>query len=93
MTGNEGFYVDREGLDRLTHQLRDAAGHLEGAAKSPPSMPQLTVSSQKVGEALSTVEKTIAGLIASAHKNADDVHASNGTYGKVEDDNIDLLQH
>ncbi len=84
--------ADPEGLGRLAGQLRDAASGLESAAQSPPPMPQVTVSSDKVGDTLSTIEKTVAGLIASAHKDADDIHSSSGSYREVENTNVDQLR-
>ena len=89
---DDALQADPEGLGRLAGQLREAASELERAAQSPPPMPQVTVSSDKVGDTLSTIEKTVAGLIASAHKDADDVHSSSGSYRNVENTNIDLLQ-
>lgn len=93
MTDGDGFHVNHQGLRKLTDELRDVATHLERAAKSPPPMPEVSVSSQKVGDTLSTTTKTAAALIASTNKNADDVHACDGTYKTVENDNIELMQH
>lgn len=93
MTEGDGFHIDHEGLQGLADELRNVATQLERAAKSPPPMPEVTVSSQKVGDTLSTITKTAAALIAGAHKNADDVHACDGTYKTVENDNIERMQH
>ena len=89
---DNALQADPEGLGRLAGQLRDAASGLEKAAQSPPPMPQVTVSSDKVGDTLSTIEKTVAGLIASAHKDADDIHASSGSYREIENTNVEQLQ-
>lgn len=89
---DNALQADPEGLGRLACQLRDAASGLEEAAQSPPPMPQVTVSSDKVGDTLSTIEKTVAGLIAGAHKDADDIHASSGSYRAIENTNVEQLQ-
>jgi hypothetical protein len=47
-------------------------------------MPIVTTSSHPVGETLSDLMKAIAGLLAGVDDTASQIHASDGSYGQVD---------
>lgn len=85
--------ADREQLAAMAGQLRDATTELEGAAKSAPPAPEVSVSTEKVSYTLSAITKATAGLMAQVEQTASQIDSSDGSYGETDNTAaIDLHQ-
>lgn len=82
----DGIEADSESLRQMATQLRDSTSGLDGAAKSSPPMPNVTISSDRVGHTLSEITKTVGGLIAGVEDTASKIDASDGSYAQVDND-------
>lgn len=81
-----GTSVDTAALQNMTNQLRESTSALDAVGSTEPPLPVVTTSSDKVGETLSEIMKAAAGLMAGAHDAADQIHASDGSYGQIDND-------
>lgn len=79
-----GFHANPQALEGIAGQLRNGAHELEGASGGPPPAPRVSISADKVGDTLSEMMETAAGLMAGMQENADSVHASSGSYREID---------
>ena len=84
--------ADPERLERMAAQLRESTSAVERPARSVPEMPEVTSSGESVSYTISELMKTIGGLAAGTQETADKIHASGGSYGTVENDNVEDLE-
>lgn len=76
--------ADGEHLAEMASRLRESTTGLEGAAKSVPPMPEVSVSADKVSHTLTEITKTVAGLMAGVEQTASEIDASDGSYGEID---------
>lgn len=79
-----GTSVDPPALRNMANQLRQSTTTLDGLANAEPAMPIVTTSSSKVGETISELMKAMAALMAGVADIADQIHASDASYGQVD---------
>lgn len=84
--------VDPSSLQRMVNDLRSSTSQLDGLAQSEPPLPIVTTSSQKVGVTLSEIMKAVGGLMAAVDNIADQIHASDGSYGQIDDESVTELR-
>lgn len=86
-----GMLVDSGALQNMANQLHGSTAALEAVGAAEPPLPVVTTSSVKVGETLSEIMKAVAGLMAGMQDTADQIHASDGSYGQIDHDaGVDL---
>jgi Ca2+-binding RTX toxin-like protein len=78
--------ADRDGLARLSAQLRNGADKLTDAALPASDAPDVGRSSANVGVALSAVVRSMALLVAQSQRTASKINASNGSYGDADNE-------
>lgn len=89
--GNDGIKAEPDGLRQMASELRDSTSGLEGAAKSVPPMPEVTISNQNVGYTLSEITKAAAAVAAGVEDIANKIDASDGSYAEVDNRNAEDL--
>ncbi len=90
--GGQEVKADRERLAAMANQLRESTTDLEGAAKSVPPMPEVSVSADKVSHTLTEITKTVAGLMAGVEQTASQIDASDGSYGETDNTAVSELE-
>jgi ABC-type transporter Mla subunit MlaD len=88
----DNFGVDSSSLQRMVAELRASTSQLDKLSQSEPTLPVVTTSSEKVGETLSEIMRAAGGLAAAVDDIADKIHASDGSYGKIDDNNATALR-
>lgn len=81
---NDGFLVDSADLGALPSQLQNSVSGLDEAVGHGPPAPNAGSSSAKVADALAAVVQAIAGLVASVENTVSKIHASDGSYGDID---------
>lgn len=76
--------ADHDGLQNLVTTLRNSADDLETAASPAPDAPDAGISSANVGDALSSIVKSTALLIAQQESTANNINVSDGAYGAAD---------
>lgn len=84
--------VDSSSLQQMVAELRASTSQLDKLSQSEPTLPVVTTSSAKVGETLSEIMSAVGGLMAAVDNSADQIHASDGTYGQVEGESVTQLR-
>ncbi|MGH3794681.1 MAG: hypothetical protein ACRDSP_07300 [Pseudonocardiaceae bacterium] len=88
-----GFLVDSEDVRVLAGQLHDGVSGLDEVARQGPPAPNAGASSAKVADILASIMQSIAGLIASVENTVSKIHASDGSYGDVDNRAETDLRH
>lgn len=81
---DDGFLVDRADVRALASELQNSVSGLNEAVGHGPPAPNAGSSSAKVADTLASVVRAIAGLIASVENTASKIHASDGSYGDID---------
>ena len=76
--------ADHDGLQNLVTTLRNSAEDLGAAASPAPVAPDAGISSANVGDALSSIVKSTALLIAQQESTANNINVGNGAYGAAD---------
>lgn len=88
---NNGMKADPEGLQQMASQLRASTSRLDAVAEAAPPMPEVTISSDKVGHTLSEIMKTAGAIAAGVEDVANKIDASDGSYAETDNRNSEDL--
>lgn len=90
---DDGFLIDREDVQAMASQLQNGVSGLDEAVGHGPPAPNAGSSSAKVADTLASIVQAIAGLIASVEHTVSKIHASDGSYGDIDNRAETDLRH
>lgn len=89
MTGE--MRADPESLQNMANEVRGSTSGLDGLAKSIPPMPEVTESSDRVGQTLSGLMRSVGELITGIDATADQIHSTDASYAQIDNDAGEMI--
>lgn len=79
-----GVKSDSQGLRGMAEALRSSTQGVQGLAHDKPPMPEVTISSEKLGYTVSEILKAMAGLGTNVEQVAGKIDVTDGSYAETD---------